>query len=130
MEKARFPAPKASFIKRSDWARLASNHCVSSMASFLRCGRRFAAVAASRTFTFRTLHVAPPLRALRGPVTVLQGQLSLIPQRRLLASDAPALSLKEVGDRIIDVLKKFDKVDPSKVTTLFPVQEAIVTDVG
>lgn len=98
------------------------------MASFLRCGRRLAAVAATRTFTFQTLHVAAPLRALRGPVTVsvLQGRSSLVPQRRLFASEAVALSLKDVEDRILDVLKKFDKVDPSKVH----VDAHLVNDLG
>jgi NADH dehydrogenase (ubiquinone) 1 alpha/beta subcomplex 1 len=37
-----------------------------------------------------------------------------------------ALSLKDVEDRILDVLKKFDKVDPSKVH----VDAHLVNDLG
>lgn len=82
------------------------------MASYaLRCGR-FAAVAAFRKLTVRT--TSAPVRLLRGLPTRTR-VVSLIQPRRPLADDAHAISVDEVENRVIDVLKKFDKVDPSKV---------------
>ena len=89
------------------------------MASSIRFGRASVLVAALRTCTNRW--VSAPVRLLRGFPTKPHALASLtfIQPRRSLAGDSHSVSFQEVENRIHEVLKKFDKVDPSKASMSF-----------
>ncbi|PWN51219.1 acyl carrier protein [Violaceomyces palustris] len=78
---------------------------------------------------FRNL-AAPLLRAARAPmvasrVTPFQSR-AIAPIAARFYASGPGLSQQDIQSRIVDVLKSFEKVDPSKVTP----SSAFTADLG